>query len=157
MTVDTRMNAFMEDLAEAETPQELEALIATLEGGDLDYLCDLRVVDELLRPRLGVLQVFSEEPQYKAPRLPVTRTSKVYRLLSTNVAWSSKPQVHSMMHILSAHLGVGDEVEESDIVQMMVQNEHVLETKQGGKKIWDYYKGNTTDGLLAHGNVEVVK
>jgi hypothetical protein len=60
------------------------------------------------------------------------------------------------MAILSAHVEVGDVLDESTIVEAMEANVAVLETRQGGKRIWDYYKGNHAEGLRAHGNVEVV-
>ena len=68
--------------------------------------------------------------------------------------WSTKPQVHAILQILGAHAKPGDVLDEADIVKMMVENEHVLQTRQGGKRIWDYYKGDHAEGLMAHGNVE---
>jgi hypothetical protein len=72
------------------------------------------------------------------------------------VAWSTKPQVHAIARILEAHAKVGDVLDEAAIVEMMEANVKVLDTRQGGKRIWDYYKGNHAEGLTAHGNVEKV-
>lgn len=85
---------------------------------------------------------------------PVVRASRRYRIVKFEVPWTSKPQVLGIMHILAAHVKPGDVIDESEIVKMMVANESVLNTKQGGKRIWDYYKGTHAEGLLAHGNIE---
>ena len=114
---------------------ELEALIASLKGQPL---------------------AIPTPAQATAPVIPQRRVSKKYRLLKTDVSWTSIPQVHAVMAILVAHVDVGDVVEESEIVKMMVANEATLATRQGGKRIWDYYKGSTGNGLIAHGNIEVV-
>ena len=90
------------------------------------------------------------------PVQPVVRGSKRYRLLSTDVSWSTKPQVRALMEVLAAHVEVGGELSEATIVAAMEANVAVLETRQGGKRIWDYYKGRGADGLLLHGNVEIV-
>ena len=90
------------------------------------------------------------------PVKQVVRGGKRYRLLSTDVSWSTKPQVRALMEVLAAHVEVGGELSESTIIEAMVANEAVLETRQGGKRIWDYYKGNHAEGLRMHGNVEVV-
>ena len=90
------------------------------------------------------------------PVKQVVRGGKRYRLLSTDVSWSTKPQVRALMEVLAAHVEVGGELSEDTIVEAMVANERVLETRQGGKRIWDYYKGTHCEGLMAHGNVERV-
>ena len=86
---------------------------------------------------------------------PMMRGGKRYRLLSFNVGWSSTPQVHAIARILSAHAKEGDIMDESDIVKAMEANVDVLATVQGGKRIWDYYKGKHDRGLMAHGNIEL--
>lgn len=102
----------------------------------------------------------AQEPELKAPAVQevtmavIQRGGRKYKLLKTDVAWTTKPQVHAIMAILHAHMAVGDTVDEADIVKMMVANEAVLRTRQGGKRIWDYYKGDHNQGLAAHGNVE---
>ena len=90
----------------------------------------------------------------KPPVQPAVRGLRRYRLLKTDVSWSTKPQVLALMEILMAHAKVGDVLDESTIVEAMVANEAVLQTRQGGKRIWDYYKGDHAEGLMAHGNVE---
>lgn len=90
------------------------------------------------------------------PVKPVVRGGKRYRLLSTDVSWSTKPQVAALMQILEAHMKVGDVLDEATIVQACITNEHVLQTRQGGARIFAYYKGNHAEGLMMHGNLEVV-
>lgn len=102
----------------------------------------LKMIDELI--------VASSSRQTPAKKQP---SNRVYRLLKMDVSWTTKPQVHAIMQILGAHAKPGDELPESDIVRMMEENVHVLETKQGGKRIWDYYKGDHNQGLVAHGNL----
>ena len=92
----------------------------------------------------------------KPPVKPVVRGGKRYRLLSTDVSWSTKPQVAALMQILEAHMKVGDVLDEATIVQACITNEHVLQTRQGGARIFAYYKGNHAEGLMMHGNLEVV-
>lgn len=92
-----------------------------------------------------------------AIKLPVVGAAqnKRYRLIKTDVSWSKTPQVIAIMDILMAHMAIGEARDESDIVRMMEANTSVLShTVQGGKKIWDYYKGNHARGLVAHGNLE---
>ena len=105
---------------------------------------------------LAQVEALKGNPPVQAPSQPIVRGSKRYRLLSTDVSWSTKPQVQALMEVLKAHANVGDVLDESTIVEAMVANEAVLETRQGGKRIWDYYKGNHAEGLRMHGNVEVV-
>jgi hypothetical protein len=75
---------------------------------------------------------------------------------SLDVSWSTTPQVHAIAAILAAHVKVGDVVADEDVVAMMEANEDVLATRQGGRKIWNYYKGGSDKGLLTHGNLEKV-
>lgn len=84
------------------------------------------------------------------------RADKKWKLLSTDISWTTKPQVRALMAIINASMSVGDIVYESDLVAAIIENEAVLNTRQGGKKIWDYYKGNTADGFLEHGNFMLV-
>lgn len=105
-------------------------------------------------------QLLKELEELKGPAVeriaPTMRIGKKYKLLRLEVAWSTKPQVHAIARILGAHAKVGDVLDETDIVRMMVANEGVLRTRQGGKRIWDYYKGDHNEGLTAHGNIEKV-
>ena len=72
------------------------------------------------------------------PVKQVVRGGKRYRLLSTDVSWSTKPQVAALMQILEAHMKVGDVLDEATIVQACITNEHVLQTRQGGARIFAY-------------------
>jgi hypothetical protein len=92
----------------------------------------------------------------QAPRQPVVRGGKRYKLLSTDVSWSTKPQVGAIAAILAAHAKVGDVLQEDHIIQMMEANVEVLQTRQGGKRVWKYYRGSHAEGLEMHGNIEQV-
>lgn len=116
---------------------ELEALLATLRGTPTAVPTTKPIAPAAVKP-------------------PVQRATKKYKLLKTDVSWTNKPQVHAVMAILAAHMEIDDVVGEDEIIEMMIANEDVLATRQGGKRIWDYYKGTHNDGLIAHGNVEVV-
>lgn len=159
-----RLNAVREELCEVQSLAELKAIWChwQCEYPDVarDVECNLMVRSTLFR-----LRIFGERiPEFEEPqaveqptqRPPVHRDrgSRKYVLLKTDVSWSTKAQVHALMEILAAHVEVGQEVDESDIVRMMEANEEVLQTRQGGKRIWDYYKGDHNEGLRAHGNIE---
>jgi hypothetical protein len=60
------------------------------------------------------------------------------------------------MAVLAAHVEVGAEFSNEEAIQMMDANASVLNTEQGGKRIWDYYRGKHTRGLEGHGNIERV-
>lgn len=90
------------------------------------------------------------------PQTPVYRSSKRYKLLKTDVEWTSKPQVLAIAAILEANMAIGDERDETDIVHMIEVNKVLLNTVQEAKRIWDYYKGDHAQGLEAHGNIERV-
>ena len=98
------------------------------------------------------------QPQSPQPaRPPVQRVPgrvKYYKLLNTDVSWTGKPQVHALMQILSAHAQPGDILAETDIIAMMEANEALLNTCQGARRIWKYYRGKHMDGLELHGNIE---
>ena len=98
----------------------------------------------------------SQPAAVAAAQPPVRRSTCKYELLKTDVTWSTIPQVHAIMHIISAHAKPGDVLDEADIIQMMEANVAVLQTRQGGEKIWKYYKGDHDRGLTAHGNLRKV-
>ena len=158
--------AIAEEIGEVETMAELNALwcygqSANNEYGDAECVPHFRAAAKRLR---GKAEMFKEtcDPtelalnDWALPPKQVKRTasSRKYRLLKKEIEWSTKPQVHAIMEILAAHAEVGDVLDEEQIVGMMVANEAVLRTRQGGKRIWDYYKGDHAEGLVAHGNVE---
>ena len=174
-----RFDAIIEELSELNSMEELKALwcfgqVENNEYGDAACVPDFKAAVARLRSKeeVAMLNVESLEAKVaellaqvealksgakaKPPVQPVVRGSKRYKLLSDDVSWSTKPQVHAVMAILRAHANVGDVLDESTIVEAMVANERVLETRQGGKRIWDYYIGTHCEGLMAHGNVERV-
>ena len=177
--MDERTCGIIEELAEVASMEELKALWCFGQAEDNEYadakfvhdfkvaaarLKNAEVVPvtkiEELEAKVAELSAQIAAPKSDAPAKPpvqpVVRGSKKYKLLSTDVGWSTKPQVHAVMAILMAHAEVGSVLDEAAIVGAMVANEAVLVTRQGGKRIWDYYKGTHCEGLTAHGNVEVV-
>lgn len=179
MTVE-RMQGIAEEIKEVETLSELKALYCfgqsnNNEYGDAQFVPDFRAAAARLKNKqkeevpmetmnleakvaelLAQVEALKSGAKAKPPVQPVVRGSKRYKLLSDDVSWSTKPQVHAVMSILRAHVEVGGTLDESTIVAAMEANVAVLETRQGGKRIWDYYKGNHAEGLRMHGNVEVV-
>jgi hypothetical protein len=102
--------------------------------------------------RAQMLAFIAEATKASASKMGSKRADKLWKLVSTDVSWTTKPQVRALMAIINAHWKVGTVVAESKIVAAIVENEALLNTRQGGRKIWDYYKGNTADGFLEHGN-----
>ena len=174
-----RMEGIVDEIGEIADLSELKALWCfgqheDNEYGDAQFVPDFKAAAARLRSKeeVAMLNVESLEAKVaellaqvealksgakaKPPVQPVVRGSKRYKLLSDDVSWSTKPQVHAVMSILRAHVEVGGTLDESTIVAAMEANVAVLETRQGGKRIWDYYKGRGADGLLLHGNVEIV-
>ncbi len=165
----------MDDIDEAESMAELEALLDDVrkEYGELD---DSDIVESITQSRARLAHatvptVVASQNQMSdkllelqqqlihmqiaaQPKVAVIRSTRSYKLLSFDVQWSTKPQVHAIMQILSGNFKLNDVVDEAVIVDAMEQNRHVLQTRQTGKKIWDYYKGEHPEGLLMHGNVE---
>ena len=173
------MEAITEEILDCQDLKELKALWCfgqqnNNEYGDAQFVPDFKAAAARLRSKEEVAMLNVESLEAKVAELlaqvealkpgakvdlpvqPVVRGSKRYKLLSDDVSWSTKPQVHAVMAILRAHAEVGNVLEEATIVAAMEANIAVLETRQGGKRIWDYYKGRGADGLLLHGNVEIV-
>jgi len=164
-----RFNAIREELLEVGTIRELKAIHCNWEAEAAEVAnnaeCNL-----MLRSTLSRLRLFGqkEEPVEVSDKVreleaqiaaltksaPVKRAERNYRLLSTDVRWSTKPQLLAIARILECTFKVGEVVPESVIVQAMEANEDLFATRQGGKRIWDYYKGSHNEGLAAHGNVE---
>lgn len=178
-----RMESIVAEIQEVQNLQELEALwcFGQVEGNEyadadcvphfLAAAARLRRVeavelefeevdDSEVERKIAVLQAqvaaLRGTAPASTPAKPVVRGGKRYRLLSTDVSWSTKPQVAALMQILEAHMKVGDVLDEATIVQACITNEHVLQTRQGGARIFAYYKGNHAEGLMMHGNLEVV-
>lgn len=167
-----RFDAIIEELAELNSMEELKALwcFGQAEGNEYgDAACvpyfkgaverlrkekPVEQVEDVQAKLTALLQQLEELKGVKSAAVPIVRSGRKYRLLKVEAEWSTKPQVHAILQILGAYAKPGDVLDEADIVKMMVENEHVLQTRQGGKRIWDYYKGDHAEGLMAHGNVE---
>ena len=170
-----RLNAVREELAEVASLPELKAIWCHWQAecqeaaNDADCIAMVKTARNAIKLNQGDEQVETDQEKLKKlmeqlaavqaltkTAAPVARAERKYKLLKTDVGWSTKPQVMGIMHIISAHANVGDILDESAIVEMMVANEAILKTKQGGKRIWDYYKGDHNEGLVAHGNMEKI-
>ncbi len=163
MTLEMRIG-IIEEIRECETAAELLRLVETLPEQYLqedDVVNAIQIIQAKMQVEPGtqaeeVVQehVAGEVTGNAGIPVVVPRAGRKYKLLKKDVSWTTKPQVHAIMAILSAHMEEGETVDEADIIEMMVANEAVLRTRQGGKRIWNYYKGDHTEGLMAHGNVE---
>ena len=176
--MDERTCGMVEELAEVASMEELKALwcfgqtesneygdaalvphfkvaVARLKNAEVVPVTKIEELEAKVAELSAQIAAPKSDAPAKPPVQPVVRGSKKYRLLSTDVGWSTTPQVHALMAILGAHVEVGGTIAESDIVAAMEANVGVLATRQGGKRIWDYYKGK--EGLSMHGNVEVVQ
>jgi len=169
-----RRNAIEEELGEVESLTELKAIWCHWSAEALDCTNDpatMAMVRENLHRVKALPPVPPENEEEKLkklladlerikmnqrPKTPVRRAGKRYRLLKVEVDWSTKPQVLALMHIISAHAKPGEVMEEDKILSMLEANEAILNTRQGAKRIWDYYKGDHAQGLVAHGNLEVL-
>jgi hypothetical protein len=133
----------------------LKATVPEETPAEQEKVEDSEVKNEELVRKLAELQAEVDRLKAAQGKPPVVVRSKKYRLLKFDVSWTTKRQVHAIAAILEAHAKVGDVLDEVDIINMMEANVAVLETRQGGRKVWNYYKGNSDDGLMAHGNIEV--
>ena len=114
---------------------------------------EITVDNAMLLKKLEELQAEVDRLKSSQPKPTVVRSSKRYKLLKFDVSWTTKRQVHVIAAILEAHAKVGDVLDESEIIEMMEANVAALETRQGGRKVWKYYAGNSDDGLQTHGNI----
>ena len=168
-----RYNGIVEELVEVASMKELQALwcfgqVSNSEYGDASIAPHFKAAVARLKnqkeePMTKIQELEAQLAALKAQLAPappvplkVARGSKKYRLLKTDVSWSTKPQVSALMAILSAHVEVGGVLDESTIVEAMEANVGVLQTRQGGKRIWKYYRGRHAEGLEMHGNIEEV-
>lgn len=163
-----RVSAIIEELEEVESLQELEAIVrhweaecpeAAREQRFKPYVEEARnrVSSAPVPPAVDIkdqLARIMKELKQMQPQTKVVRGVAQYRLLKKEITWTTKPQVHTIMAILTAHMDVGDVLDEDTIIEMMEANVEALNTRQGGKRIWDYYKGDHPQGLVAHGNIE---
>jgi hypothetical protein len=171
-----RIKSIIEELAEVQTMAELKAVWCHWQAEHQDAANAPQITAALKEAvrRLRQVPVKEEKPPQEelagllsqlaalkaklpaASRPPVVRGTRSYRLLKKEVTWCDIPQVKAIMEIVGAHMEVGDVREESEIVQMLEANPQVLQTRQGARKIFDYYRGNHAKGLEAHGNIEKV-
>ncbi len=166
MTIE-RYRAMVEDVRGCETLAELKALEdlgpefeeAKAAGKEIAAMRKvLESVDpkERLRDLLGQLQDLRSRPVADSPYggAAIKRAPRKYRLVKEDVGWSTKPQVHAVMSILKTVVKVGEVADEDQIIEAMEKHAEALCTRQPPRRIWDYYKGASAEGLLEHGNIE---
>lgn len=149
--IDARKSGLLADITGCETVNELVAMDLGELSGDKDVKAALAA---------AVARFAGVQPGAKRTGGKRTVAEKVYRLVKTEVAWATQPQVHGLMSIIKGAFNVGDEIPESKIVELVTDprvEATILRTKQGGAKIWDYYKGGHERGFIAHGNFEIVE
>jgi hypothetical protein len=162
-----RLQAIREELCEVESLAELDAMVREFPDVYGDELLGPMVRSTASRLELfGPIQGVQAEPPVQPSQLdqPVeawrierSRGTKKYQLLNSNITWTQKPQVHALAAILAAHIPIGGVADEQDIIRAVVANEGLLKTKQGGERIWKYYRGDHAQGLEMHGNIKEVK
>lgn len=169
MTTRERLQAMVEDVRDCETLAELQALVDL--GPEFDEVGaagreiaakrkQLESVNpnDRLRELLSQLQTLKAQPasEERIQVAFVKRAPRKYRLLKDDVGWSTKPQVHAVMRILRTIVKVGEVADEDQIVAAMEEHADLLNTRQPPRRIWDYYKGSSAEGLLEHGNIDRV-
>jgi hypothetical protein len=172
----SRMQSILSDISESLDQNELDAIVADLVGNE--ETARYAVMEEVMEACEAKSGSFEEKPaevalaavaaevsiesvlaeiaalkrQLAAAAPKVDKVVK-YKLLKDDVKWSTTPQVHATMRILRSIVDVGGEFIEADAIAAMEANVALLSnTRQGGRKIWDYYKSRTI-GLQAHGNI----
>lgn len=175
-----RMEAIVDEIGEIADLSELKALWCfgqqnNNEYGDAQFVSNFRAAAARLENREEVAMPNAEDLEARVAELlaqvealksgakvnppvqPVVRGSKRYKLLSDDVSWSTKPQVAAIMRIIVANAKVGDVLDEEHIIAMMEANVDVLQTRQGGRRVWKYYRGKHAEGLEMHNNIEEMK
>lgn len=159
------------DLRDVETREELEAMIQNFDESILENEDVKNVVEEMrtqfepetpetriakLEARIRELEAQKNEPKVDRPK--VERIGNRYKIVTLDLTrWGTKkPQVHALVKILGKEFGVGREVDESEIIEAVEKHAADLRTRQPAKRIWQYYKGEHTDGLTAHGIIKKI-
>lgn len=159
------------DMRDVESREELDAMVVNFDD-EIRNNDDVKNVYEEMRTqfepetpetkivrleaRIRELENASDQPRVDRPK--IQRIGNRYRLVTMDLSkWDTKkPQVHALVKILGKEFGVGVEVAESQIIEAVEKNAADLRTRQEPKRIWQYYKGDHTDGLTAHGIIEKV-
>lgn len=166
---DVRIVGMLEDVAEAESTEELAVLerlvpeypevdIPAVRGSieerkrTLDRIGAEVVSSEAVRMLLRELQELQSRQQPVRSMEPVRRATRKYRFIHDRLDWTDKRQVHVLMEIIKTVGKVGDVMDEADIEVAVRANAHLLETRQDPMRVFAYYKG--AGGFLEHGNFE---
>ena len=167
-----RKSGLLEDIHEAETLAELDAIVRTMDEyrEDPDALAAasarrltfvpavVPTTDQLLlrllemSQQLEALRSVKSEPR---PATPLYKTGgKRYEIISTDVTWCNTPQVRVIAEVLSAMVeATGLRLfAEDDILFNLEQNVQSLKTRQPVRKVWDFYKGRMREvGMIKVG------
>lgn len=157
------------DMRDVESREELDAMISNFEesiSSNEDVMNVYNEMCETLKPetvedKIARLEARIKELEAKKtsePKVAILRTENVYKINTFDLSkWGTKkPQVHALITILKKICNVGDEVPESKIVAAVEEHQALLRTRQPAKRIWQYYKGEHTDGMTAHGIISKV-
>jgi hypothetical protein len=167
-----RKSGLLEDIHEAETLAELDAIVRTMDEyrEDPDALAAAsarrltfvpatvpdteRLLMRLLEmsQQLDALRSLKSEPR---PSAPLSKTGgRRYEIISTGVTWCNTPQVRVIAEVLAVMVeATGQNVfAEDDILFNLEQNVQSLKTRQPVRKVWDFYKGRMRDaGMIKIG------
>jgi hypothetical protein len=171
-----RKQGVLEDIQEAETIEELDALSINLDeyAQDTEVLQALDAKRETFKTPEQVLDITKEQllqtlaaltaqlEELKQTRQTPAKTSplaqprlgKKYQIISTEVTWCNTPQVLVIADVLKAMVDATSETrfDEDDILYNLEQNATALRTRQPVRKIWDFYKGRMRDaGMIKVG------
>ena len=164
-----RISGMLEDVAEAESTQELAILehlipdypevdIPSVRGSIEERRVTLDRVGKELVSSETVQKLFAELSALKSMGQPVLvegserKATRKYRFVHDRLDWTDKRQVHVLMCIIKTVGNVGDVLNEEDIVAAVRANAEALETRQDPARVFNYYKG--AGGFLEHGNFE---
>jgi hypothetical protein len=139
---------------QVEEPKPVE--VAKPDYKDLIAKGDLAMAVEELLKKVNELES-SKEKVVKLETAPAGAPRLIrYRLMHTRLDWATAHQVHAIVHILINALALkpGDTFTNDEAIAALEANADLLNTRQPVKKVWDFYKGASEKGLLAHGNIE---
>lgn len=166
-----RVVGMLEDVLEAQSAEELDALVRLIpEYPDVDvsqvrgsieerraaldkYSQEIVGSDVVQRLLQKLQELKAQEPAAK-PKVELPRLSRKYKLVHDRLDWTQKPQVHALMSIIKMRWTVGDVFEEEDLLALIQENIALLNTVQTAERVFAYYKG--AGGFLEHGNFEKV-
>lgn len=156
------------DLRDVQNEDELNAYVEMIDSSIIQDDDVQNVINEMrtqfvpetaeqkiarLEARIAELESKKSSPATVKP--VVQRAENVYKIVRLQSDMCKKPQQVALLKIL-ATFGIGAEVPESQIIAEVEKHAATLRTRQEPKRIWQYYKGDHTDGFTAHGLISKV-